>query len=227
MDQFGSFFFVLEGKGIKALTKEIVSDHGGSVLVTLEKVLDNLREELNCLNWDYMANRCNGELFVDLGITYHPKGNSPLVGLWRLDHLEASYGAGGYNLGRMHHHNTLSHYGGLQAEMSSAHSDQSHVIFRSSYNLAYEAVRRADNSREHFKDKDVFSVSQRFIQQSNGLVQIFKGTAQTKSYGLRDEFRLGYSAIPSLSEHLGDLVSSVHKLCTVFPVPIFCPDRGL
>ncbi|KAF8325136.1 hypothetical protein F5887DRAFT_901684 [Amanita rubescens] len=206
LDQFGSFFFVLEAKGIKALTKEMVSSHDGSTSVTLKYVLDNLRKELNSLDWNYMADRSRGELFVDLGITYHPKGASPLVGLWRLDHLEASYGAGGYNLGNMHHHNTLSHYGGLQAEMSVAQSDQSHVIFRSSYNLAYEAVRRADNSRERFKDTDVCSISERFMQEKNQLIHLFKGAAQTKSYGLRDEFRLGYSALQPLGDHLGETI---------------------
>ncbi len=219
MDQFGSFFFVLEVKGIKALTKEMISNHGGSTSATLKYVLDNLRKELNSLDWNYMADRSRGELFVDLGITYHPKGGEPLVGLWRLDHLEASYGAGGYNLGNMHHHNTLSHYGGLQAEMSVAQSDQSHIIFRSSYNLAYEAIRRSDNSRERFRDTDVYSISERFIQESNQLIRVFKGAAQIKSYGLRDEFRLGYSALQPLGGHLGDVVSSFHsKLYTIFPI---------
>lgn len=197
----------------------MVSSHSGNVQKALKCVLNNLRQELNSLDWNYMADRTKGELFVDLAITYHPKGNSPLVGLWKLDHLEASYGAGGYNLGKMHHHNTLSHYGGLQAEMSAAQSDQSHILFRSTYGLAYEAVRRMDNSREHFKDTDVFSMSQNFIEQIGSVIQLFKETAQTKSYGLRDEFRLGYSALPLLGDHLGDLVSSIHKLLfSIFPL---------
>ncbi|KAF8341860.1 hypothetical protein F5887DRAFT_1076438 [Amanita rubescens] len=138
----------------------------------LKYVLDNLRKELNSLDWNYMADRSRGELFVDLGITYHPKGTSPLVGLFVATGSPRSLLC-------------------LQAEMSVAQSDQSHIIFRSSYNLAYEAVRQADNSRELFKDTDVCSISEHFMQEKNQLICVFKGAAQTKSYGLRDEFRLG------------------------------------
>ncbi|KAI6137968.1 hypothetical protein BKA82DRAFT_4022130 [Pisolithus tinctorius] len=43
-----------------------------------------------------MVDRANGELLVDLGISIHPACDKKLVGLWRLDALEASFGAGGY-----------------------------------------------------------------------------------------------------------------------------------
>ncbi|KAG2740171.1 hypothetical protein P692DRAFT_20822765 [Suillus brevipes Sb2] len=91
LSMFGSSFFVLEGKGIKLITK------------------DSQR------------------------------------GLWRLDALEASFGAGGYNRGQLHHHNTLSRYGALQAEMQRERSQQTHIGFRSAYNLYYEAVRTTNN----------------------------------------------------------------------------------
>lgn len=215
MDQFGSFFFVLEAKGIKALTKEIISDEE-TVQNTMERVLGNLKEELHSLDINYMSNRTYGELFMDLGITYHPKSNnSPLVGLWRLDNLEASYGAGGYVLGNIHHHNTLSHYGGLQAEMSRRHADQVHVIFRSTYNLAYEATRRTNNSRDMFQDADVFNLSEQYLKASHSLIKILKETAPKKSYGVRDEFRVGFSAIPDLAKHLADLVSCFLMILTV------------
>lgn len=150
--------------------------------VMMKKVLDNLKEELHSLDWSYMSNRMHGQLFLDLGITYHPKSDLPLVGLWRLDHLEALYGAGGYVLGNIHHHNTLSQYGGLQAEMSKRHSNQTHIIFRSSYNLAYEVTRRTNNSRDMFKDTDLFNLTDEYLNGKQSLIKILKETAPKKSF---------------------------------------------
>ncbi|KAI6137557.1 hypothetical protein BKA82DRAFT_4023828 [Pisolithus tinctorius] len=55
------------------------------------------------LDWSHMVDRANGELLVDLGISIHPTCDEKLVGLWRLDALEASFGAGGYLRGNAHH----------------------------------------------------------------------------------------------------------------------------
>jgi hypothetical protein len=55
-------------------------------------------------------------------------------------------------------------------------------------------------------------MSQHFIEQMGAVVRFFKEAAQKKSYGLRDEFRLGYSALRPLGDHLGDLVCSTYKL---------------
>jgi hypothetical protein len=150
---------------------------------TMEKVLDNLHEEFSGLDWEYMSNRHCRELFCDVGVTYHPSDddNQRLVGLWRLDSLEASFGAGGYLRGNIHHLNTLSLYGGLQAEMAQSRCSRTHIVFRSSYNLAYEATRQANNARDLFKEKEVYKMDDNFLSDSEGILQ-FTRTPHPRSH---------------------------------------------
>ncbi|KAG2046010.1 hypothetical protein BDR06DRAFT_1039924, partial [Suillus hirtellus] len=104
LSMYGSFFFILEGKGIKLLTKD--GQRG-----RFSGPEEALRRNLSDLDWPYMMNHRNGELLVDVGISFTPRSPEvPVVGVWRLDALEASYGAGGYKRGEIHHQNTLSRY---------------------------------------------------------------------------------------------------------------------
>ncbi|KAF9218108.1 hypothetical protein BS17DRAFT_852944, partial [Gyrodon lividus] len=84
---FGSFFFLVEAKGIKLWTKSSAVQ---------KRPLQSLMSEFPALDWDHMTNRRHGELLLDLGITFHPICKEPLVGLWRLEQLEASFGASGF-----------------------------------------------------------------------------------------------------------------------------------
>jgi hypothetical protein len=216
LDHFGSHFYILEIKGCKAFTKEAVNSETQELTDTMEKVLDNLHEEFSGLDWEYMSNRQLGELFCDIGITYHPNdlGGQRLVGLWRLDSLEASFGAGGYLRGNIHNLNTLSLYGGLQAEMARSRCNRTHIVFRSSYNLAYEATRQTNNSRDLFKEKEVYKIDDNFVSDSQGVLAIYKDTAPRKSYGVRDEFRVGYAALQKIADGVDELVRSRIKLLT-------------
>jgi hypothetical protein len=136
----------------------------------------------------------NGTLLVDLGITHHPVHPVPLVGLWRLDSLEASFGAAGFRSGNIHNLNTLSLYGGLQAEMSTKHMERSHVVFRSAYNLAYEVTRPLDNNRELFHDKDAYVLDPEYLNCIEQVSDIYTKDAAQKSFGVRDEVRMGGEA---------------------------------
>jgi hypothetical protein len=207
LDHFGSHFYVLEIKGCKALTKEVAGEEEEDVKDAMKRALDNLHEEYSGLDWKYMSDRDFGELFCDVGVTYHPEDSQPLVGLWKLDALESSFGAGGYLKGNLHNHNTLSCYGGLQAEMSNERFKRTHIVFRSSYNLAYEATRRDDNLRNVFKEKEVGMLHDNFFEDKDKVLSIFRGNASQTSYGVRDEFRVGYSTIVELAEGMDELVS--------------------
>jgi len=86
LDHFGSFFFVVQVKGSKGLSQA----EGSSLKSSLSGAVDRFRESFPGLDWPYMMNREMGELICDVGITIQPKSDSgPLVGLWRLDCLEA------------------------------------------------------------------------------------------------------------------------------------------
>jgi hypothetical protein len=114
---------VVEVKGGKHYTKTMGQE------ADLSDSLDWLKSEFSGLDWDYMLDRDNGELLCDIGVTHHPEHSEPLVGLWRLDCLEASFGAGGYNRGNLHTLNTLNRYGGLQAEMGKTRAERTHIAF--------------------------------------------------------------------------------------------------
>ncbi|KIJ58749.1 hypothetical protein HYDPIDRAFT_33862 [Hydnomerulius pinastri MD-312] len=207
LSMFGSFFFVLEGKGIKLLTK----DGQNGVHQTPEVAL---RCNLSSLNWDYMLDRKNGELLVDIGVSFTPMSSVPVTGLWRLDALEESYGAGGFNRGTIHHQCMLSRYGALQAEMGQERTLQTHVAFRSTYNLYYEAVRTANNTAVFAKDSEAYNVTPNYVQECEKAINIFK-KAKRKTYGVRDEYRVSGQAAQIL---LREIIPKAQEYMASTPV---------
>jgi len=169
--------------------------------------LVHFKQSMPGLDWDYMKNRANGELLCDVGLTVQPVGEKPLVGLWRLDCLDASFGAGGYKSGNMHTLNTLSMFGGLQAESPRSRSKRTHIVFRSSYNLAYEATRKHDNSRNLFEERSVYGREPRFHAEMEAVRTIYAQKACGQSYGVRDEFRVGGSSLEDIVECIQEAVS--------------------
>jgi len=131
MDRFKSFFFVIECKGFKL---NVISNKGDTVMKDLQHAVTQMA-------WDYVLDRRNGEVHMDVGFTYHPqraniekeddKGKSGVTGLWRMGYLEESFSKGGYKAGTSHHINTLAGFGALQAEMTRERSQRVHIIHRS------------------------------------------------------------------------------------------------
>jgi hypothetical protein len=199
---FGSTFFVAEMKGGKHHTKA----HGAPAEDCLPLCFEDFLTEFSALHWDYMVAPEHGTLLIDIGITHHPIHPTPLVGLWRLDSLEASFGAAGFTAGSLHNLNTLSLYGGLQAEMRAKHMQRSQVVFRSSYNLAYEVTRRLDNGRDLFVDKDAYVLHEDYLWNAEQVASIYTVDAANKSFGVRDEFRMGGRAMSHILDHLDDQV---------------------
>jgi len=203
LDQFGSFFFVVQIKG----SKGVAHAQKGDLVESMRASLDRFKESFPALNWSYMKDRRNGELICDVGVTVQPVGDEPLVGLWRLDCLDASFGAGGYKSGNLHTLNTLSMFGGLQAESPASRRKRTHIAFRSSYNLAYEVTRKHDNSRNLFDERLVFQRDPRYHTEM-GAVQGLYTKAAGRSYGVRDEFRVGGSSLEDILECIGEAVST-------------------
>ena len=101
-------------------SKRLTHSQEKTLNVSAKHALENFKRSFTGLDWDYMNLPKQGQLLCDAGITIQPDNpEEELVGLWRLDSLEASYGAGGYLTGQIHTLNTLSMYGGLQAESPS------------------------------------------------------------------------------------------------------------
>lgn len=191
--RYGSFFFVVEGKGIKLLTKD-----GQGVHVSPELAL---RNNLSCLDWDYMLDRNHGELIVDVGVSFTPISKQAIIGLWRLDALEESYAAGGFNRGVVHHHSTLYNYGALQAEMPQDRALYTHVAFRNTYNLYYEAIRPSNNRPTFLSDHHAYKLGDEYYKECAGIVKIFR-KVKSKTYGVRDEYRVSGQATQVLLDHI-------------------------
>ncbi|KIJ59094.1 hypothetical protein HYDPIDRAFT_33540 [Hydnomerulius pinastri MD-312] len=189
---FGSFFFVVEGKGIKLWT----TSESPKV-----SPFQMLQDRFPALDWTRMMDRDYGELYMDIGISFHPNIDQDLVGLWRLEAVEASFGAAGFNLGTIHHACTLGRYGGLQAQMSQKRTKQTHICFRSSYNLFYEIIRPNNNTPTFVPDKDAYQLSEFFMKECAAMVSMYRGKAKGRSFGVRDEYRLGgIAAVEVLSD---------------------------
>jgi hypothetical protein len=206
LSMYGSLFFILEGKGIKLLTKD--GQRG-----RFSGPEEALRRNLSDLDWPYMMNRTHGELLVDVGVSFTPRSPEiPVVGVWRLDSLEASFGAGGYKRGEMHHHNTLSRYGALQAEMQQERSQQTHIAFRSTYNLYYESIRTNSNQANFASDSDAYKLSQSYMAECTEIAKVVEGCKE-KTYGVRDEYRVSGHAARIILENVEEKVSDTHSTC--------------
>ncbi|KAG1834023.1 hypothetical protein DFJ58DRAFT_670739 [Suillus subalutaceus] len=197
LSMYGSLFFILEGKGIKLLTKD--GQRG-----RFSGPEEALRHNLSDLDWPYMMNRKHGELLVDVGISFTPHSpDVPVVGVWRLDALEASFGAGGYKRGEMHHHNTLSRYGAMQAEMQQERSQQTHIAFRSTYNLYYESIRTNTNKAHFASDSDAYKLSPSYMAECFEIAKVLDGCKE-KTYGVRDEYRVSGHAARVMLDNIED-----------------------
>ncbi|KAF9222832.1 hypothetical protein BS17DRAFT_646087, partial [Gyrodon lividus] len=187
---FGSFF-VMEARGMKLWTK---------LSVCQKKPIQSLISKFPALDWDYMTDHRHGELVLVLGITFHPTCAEPLVGLWRLEQLEASFCVSGFLHCNVHHTCTLGQYEGLQAEMAQERTTwQTHVCFRSAYNLAYKAVHPNDNSPVFVLDRNAYACNPQLKQECNLAIGMYKAKAKECSYGVCDKYRFsGFAAIEVL-----------------------------
>ncbi|KAF8129371.1 hypothetical protein EV363DRAFT_1169043 [Boletus edulis] len=197
---FGSFFFIADIRGIKLNT---VTVRGRSIdpLVTLY-------QEIPTLDWEYMMCRENGQLLLDLGISYHPDpvDQQPLIGLWKLNSIHASYAKAGMNKPTEFKTCTMPRHGGLQATMESVRRKAVQLTFRSTYNLIFEAFRRPGQEEKFCADPEAFANTAVFQQTCHEFLSIYHG-AKTKSFGVREEVRgSGFAIIEALR-------SVWHKVC--------------
>jgi hypothetical protein len=211
---FGSFFFLVQGRGLKLITKKDARE--------AKSVLETAKAEFHYLDWDHIFDRSHGELFLDIGISFYPpKCNEPLTALWRLAAVEASYKASGFTKGKVHLANTLARYGGQQAAMGASRMLQTHIIHRITYNQSYEVIRNTSNAPILCADSDLYHYNADFNLECEELVRQFTGSALERSFGARDEWRLSGDAI---EEFLDNLFERAQEFLHTFPI-LFIPSR--
>lgn len=203
LNRFGSFFFVLEAKGFKSRVRFRL-DQG-------EDPWTELRNSFRYLDFEYMCDRKNGEFVVDLGYCLtpnRPAESKGIAGLWRIEALEASYGAAGFRKGNVHHANMFARYGSMQAEMSSERARRTHVTFRSTYNLIYEATRSPSNVPYFAEDSDAYHRTPDYVKDCERRTSLFDKSKADRHFGVRDEYRVGGTALRAIFEKSLPMVRS-------------------
>jgi hypothetical protein len=191
LSRFGSFFFVLDARGIKTLTKQ----HN-----TERNALQTLQTLVPSLDWDHMMDRKNGELYLDLGVSFHPINTSePMVGLWRLSSLRSSYSLMGHSKKncKEFHHNTMLEYGGMKAQTSDRTREHTHISKRISYNLNFEAVRLPGQQDYISTLGDAIRCNQKYVEGCQRWLKVLE-EGEKHSYGVRDELRASAHVVNEL-----------------------------
>ena len=153
----------------------------------------------------YMLDHKAGELVVYIGVTSMPELDKPVTGLWRLNVLEDSYGVAGFNRETVHHQCMLSRYGVLQVEMNEEHALQTHIAFWSTYNLCYKAICTSNNVPIFAKESDAYYLTPKYYAECSKMVKVF-GAAKSKTYGVRDEYRVSGQAAQVLLREIVPMV---------------------
>jgi hypothetical protein len=205
LDMFGSSFFVVDSRGIKLTTMNIRGRHPDP--------METLKKEVPGLDWTYMASRKNGQLLMDLGISYHPvpRNSQHLVGLWKLNSILASYETAGMKSPDIYNTCTLAGYGGMQSTMGTIRSRSVQLTFRSTYSLLFESVRRPGQEEKFCADSEAYEATAKFKETCRQFYHIYRGS-QYKSYGVREEVRGSSDAIQQAITHAVEKVTYTIQL---------------
>jgi hypothetical protein len=186
LGRYGSFFFVVDSRGIKLLSKQYPLHKQPQVVV---------QDMLPFLDLGHMMDRKHGELILDLGISYHPGPNQiPMIGLWKLSAVDSSYRAMGTNKGHIHHACTLDEYGGRQARMKKQRRIHTQLLSRSTYNLVFEVIRTGGQGQYLCSDKDAIRCGEKYMEACHAWKVLFQ-QAGYQAFGVREEVRGSAAAI--------------------------------
>ncbi|KAG8898861.1 hypothetical protein FRB99_007093, partial [Tulasnella sp. 403] len=201
LDMFGSFFWVTDARGIKLWTMD-----GGGQSDAEGCPLEALKRTASDMDWEYMMDRTKGELLLDIGISFHPEeSQAGVVGLWKLGPLHWSYRTAGYVSPTTHRSCTLFQLGNMQAEMQS-------------YNLAFEVVRCAKGQLK-VCDEPIAYRGGKAYQDAVGELLGALQRASGKSFGVREEIRIGGSALVPVLQDLHQLAKDYISARPVLWIP--------
>ena len=164
-------------------------------------------------DWEYMQKRENGQLLMDLGMGFHPnpEDKTPLVYLWDMKKVNASYNATGMNAGKQHCAGMMGRYGGRQAEMEQKRLAIVQFCFRSTYSLNYQPFRRSQAGEINLcEDIDAYEVNSTYRHNLDSHIKMMQGSLH-KSFGAREEMRGSGTAICQVMQDAGALVSNICK----------------
>ncbi|KIJ30932.1 hypothetical protein M422DRAFT_267450 [Sphaerobolus stellatus SS14] len=146
-------------RGIKLTNKD--RDHLGN------DPFEVLADVIPALDFDYMSNPENGECVIDLGIPASPEADEPMVGLWNLTQVDASFVKAATNTPRLFNVGTLADYGAVSADIPL-------IIVRG--NIQFP------------ESSDAYAANGTFHAHINQIINLYRDAKQS-SYGVRDELR--------------------------------------
>jgi hypothetical protein len=162
-----------------------------------------------------MLDRANGELYLDLGVSFHPINTTePMVGLWRLEELRSSYALMGKSNknSKEYHYNTMRDYGGAKAETSGHVKHHTHIVKRISYNLFFESVRQPGQHAYITSLDNAIRCNQKYLDGCTCWMKALE--AGTKcSYGVRDEIRASAFVVLELLQVVMERVRAPPVFC--------------
>lgn len=144
-----------------------------------------------------MLDRSKGELYLDLGLSFHATEDIPLVGLWHLETLHDSYEYMGMKKGTVHHFSAFGDYGGRKASLEKDRQQAVHIISQISYNLAFELVWSPGKEDYICSNIEAIKHSDHFKDSCQHWLNLFK-EGMKKPYGVHDEVRGTASAIQDM-----------------------------
>jgi hypothetical protein len=186
LQRFGSFFFVVDSRGIKLLSKQYALQTQPQAVV---------QDMLPFLDLQHMMDKEHGELILDLGVSYHPSADlGPTIGLWKLGQVDTSYRLMGCRQGKIHQACTLDGYGGRQAPMGKRRQMHTQFLSRSTYNLVFEVIRVGGRVQYLCSDADAIKAGDKYVDSCRAWKDLFHQAA-SKSFGVREEVRGSATAI--------------------------------
>ncbi|KIJ25955.1 hypothetical protein M422DRAFT_273046 [Sphaerobolus stellatus SS14] len=172
---FGSFFFIMDIRGIKLTNKD--RDHLGNA------PFEVLADVIPALDFHYMFKPENGECVIDLGISAGSEADQPMVGLWNLTKVDASFAQAGTNTPYLFNVGTLADYGAVSAEYPIDCASVLQMRYHMAYNLIFEIVH---GNIQFPENSDAYAANSTFHAHINQIVNLYRDAKQS-SYGVRDE----------------------------------------
>ncbi|KIJ22423.1 hypothetical protein M422DRAFT_277154 [Sphaerobolus stellatus SS14] len=174
-----------------------------------------LADVIPALDFDYMSKPENGECVIDLGISASPEADEPMVGLWNLTQVDASFAKAATNTPRLFNVGTLADYGAVSAEYPIDRASVIHMRYCMAYNLIFEIVR---GNIQFPENPDAHAANGTFHASINQIINLYRDAKQS-SYSVRDELRASVQTVKALLPIAKEKMSAYVNAKTVIWIP--------
>ncbi|KIJ40783.1 hypothetical protein M422DRAFT_256205 [Sphaerobolus stellatus SS14] len=155
-------------RGIKLTNKD--RDHLGN------DPFEVLADVIPALDFDYMSEPENSECVIDLGISASPEADQPMVSLWNLTNVDASFAQAGTNTPHLFNVGTLTDYGAVSAEYTIDRASVIQMRYCMAYNLIFEIVH---GNIQFPENSDAYAANGTFHAHINQIINLYTNAKQS------------------------------------------------